>query len=131
MSNKLIRMNDVKNLLKKWITDDEADFRETGYDNTDYDMALQDVLTALENIKVRNAVEVPCKIGDTMWGIRRAWKRGYVKKGAVSRIRITDDMEVVAMLSGVCWGTVGKSIFRTREEAEAALKKMEDAESNE
>lgn len=80
MSNKLIRMNDVKNLLKKWITDDEADFRETGYDNTDYDMALQDVLTALENIKVRNAVEVPCKIGDTMWGImERDWVNKHFK----------------------------------------------------
>ena len=66
-------------------------------------------------------IELPCKIGDTAYGIRR-YKGRIVKSGTVSEMFYNQDGELIIAIKNVCRGCWGKQIFRTREEAEAALK---------
>ena len=66
-------------------------------------------------------IELPCKIGDTAYGIRR-YKGRIVKSGTVSEMFYNQDGELIIAIKNVCRGCWGKQIFGTREEAEAALK---------
>ena len=66
-------------------------------------------------------IELPCKIGDTVYGIRR-YKGRIVKSGTVSEMFYNQDGELIIAIKNVCRGCWGKQIFGTREEAEAALK---------
>ena len=70
-------------------------------------------------------VELPCKIGDTVYGIRRYQDR-IVKLGTVSEMYYNRDMEQIIAIKNVCRGCWGKQIFGTREETEAALKGAEN-----
>lgn len=63
-------------------------------------------------------IDLPCKIGDTMWGIRRYQGVHIAQKGTVSQIYLTDDMLPVIVLKGVCRGLYGVKIFATKEDAE-------------
>ena len=66
-------------------------------------------------------ITLPCKIGDTVYGIRR-YKDRIVKSGIVSEMFYSQDGELIIAIKNVCRGCWGKQIFRTLEEAEAALK---------
>ena len=66
-------------------------------------------------------IELPCKIGDTVYGIRRYQDR-IVKAGTVSEMFYNRDGELIIAIKNVCRGCWGRQIFETREEAEAALK---------
>lgn len=66
-------------------------------------------------------ITLPCKIGDTVYGIRRYQDR-IVKSGTVSEMFYNQNMELIIAIKNVCRGCWGKQIFGTREEAEAALK---------
>ena len=71
-------------------------------------------------------IELPCKIGDTVYGIRRYQDR-IVKYETVSEMFYNQNMELIIAIKNVCRGCWGKQIFGTREEAEAALKGAENA----
>ena len=66
-------------------------------------------------------IELPCKIGDTVYGIRR-YKGRIVKSGTVSEMFYTQEGKLMIVVKYVCRGHWGKQIFATLEEAEAALK---------
>ena len=66
-------------------------------------------------------IKLPCKIGDTVYGIRRYQDR-IVKAGTVSEMFYNRDGELIIAIKNVCRGCWGRQIFETREEAEAALK---------
>ena len=66
-------------------------------------------------------IELPCKIGDTVYGIRRYQDR-IVKAGTVSEMFYNRDGELIIAIKNVCRGCWGRQIFGTYEEAEAALK---------
>lgn len=68
-------------------------------------------------------ITLPCKIGDTVYGIRR-YKDRIVKSGTVSEMFYNQDGELIIAIKNVCRGCWGKQIFATREEAEAALKEV-------
>lgn len=70
-------------------------------------------------------ITLPCKIGDTVYGIRRYQDR-IVKAGTVSEMFYNRDGELIIAIKNVCRGCWGKQIFGTREEAEAALKGAEE-----
>ena len=70
-------------------------------------------------------IELPCKIGDTVYGIRR-YKGRIVKSGTVSEMFYNQYGELIIAIKNVCRGCWGKQIFATREEAEAALKGAEN-----
>lgn len=69
-------------------------------------------------------IELPCKIGDTVYGIRR-YKGRIVKSGTVSEMFYNRDGELIIAIKNVCRGCWGRQIFGTYEEAEAALKGAE------
>lgn len=71
-------------------------------------------------------IELPCKIGDTVYGIRRYHDR-IVKAGTVSEMFYNRDGELIIAIKNVCRGCWGRQIFGTYEEAEAALKGAENA----
>ena len=69
-------------------------------------------------------ITLPCKIGDTVYGIRRYQDR-IVKAGTVSEMFYNRDGELIIAIKNVCRGCWGRQIFGTLEEAEAALKGAE------
>lgn len=71
-------------------------------------------------------IKLPCKIGDTVYGIRRYQDR-IVKAGTVSEMFYNQDGELIIAIKNVCRGCWGRQIFGTYEEAEAALKGAENA----
>lgn len=70
----------------------------------------------------RKIVEVPCSIGDDVWGITTL-KNGVpiAKKGIVGDIIFTRDMHLQIRVHGICRGEWGKKVFATEEEASAAI----------
>ena len=81
-----------------------------------------DKLAELEWLEEQGRLQIlPCKVGDTMWGIRN-W-RG-VKRPESAEVRemyFTEDMELVIVLRHLCRGIYGKQIFSSYEECEKAL----------
>ena len=77
-------------------------------------------------------VVLPCKVGDTVY---EANKRGFVSTYEVISIHVSSCSILVGWnlvdgiysnLNGFEISTLGKTVFLTREEAEAALKKREE-----
>ena len=74
-------------------------------------------------------VELPCKIGDTVWCIRNFHGHKHPQVGIVSEMSFTKDMELQIVVKYVGRGHWGEKIFPTREAAEEALKEETDAET--
>jgi hypothetical protein len=79
----------------------------------------------------QRCVVLPCKVGDTVWKIRAVFS--YYSKPMEDRVGgiiISDKEILVCCTSGVKFSTdsVGKTVFLTREEAEAALDNKKGAE---
>ena len=70
-------------------------------------------------------ITLPCKIGDTVYGIRRYQDR-IVKSGTVSEMYFNQNMKLVIVIKNLCRGSWGENIFGTKEEAEAALKEVDE-----
>lgn len=67
--------------------------------------------------------KLPCNIGDEMWGIRNYKGMCQPKKGVVSEMFYTEDMELVIVLKHICRGVYGEKIFRSYEACLQALKR--------
>lgn len=80
---------------------------------------------AIERSPTVDAVEVPCKIGDSVWGIKIYNHGREAKKGVVHNMYFGEDMRLCICVKNVCRGEWGKNVFATKEEAEAALAKMD------
>ena len=78
---------------------------------------------AIEALRAQpeNTISLPCKVGDTVFGIKRVGRGLKVVKGLVSEIYFVGDMEMVIVLRGYCRGKWNETIFGTKEEAEAEL----------
>ena len=70
-------------------------------------------------------VRVPCKIGDTVWAIRSYHGILRPQQGVVSEMYFRLDMTLQIVVKHVTRGELGRTIFLTREEAEAALKEAQ------
>lgn len=68
-------------------------------------------------------VRLPCKVGDTVWAIRNIRGVKMPMPGVVAEMYFTQDMRLIVRVHGVKRGEVGKSVFLSLEDAEAALKK--------
>lgn len=89
---------------------------------------VTDKLAHYENLEESGRlIELPCKIGDTVYGIRRWHDTNVAKAGIVSEMFYNRDGELIIAIKNVCRGCWGRQIFGTREEAEAALKGAENA----
>lgn len=70
-------------------------------------------------------VELPCKIGDIVCGIRRYQGVRKVQSGVVSEMYFSQKNRLIIVIKHVCRGYWGENIFGSFEEAEAALKERE------
>ncbi len=87
--------------------------------------ALLSTLDLIGEVPTVDAVELPCRIGDSVWGIRKHNRGKEVKQGTVSQMLFVEDMKLCLCVKNVCRGEWGKNVFATKEEAEAALEKMD------
>ena len=91
-------------------------------DNAEYWLQVYLKLKDYEDLEEQGRlITLPCKIGDTVYGIRRYQDR-IVKAGTVSEMFYNRDGELIIAIKNVCRGCWGRQIFGAREEAEAALK---------
>ena len=96
-----------------------------GDPSTEQDKLAQAVakmcIEEIEKIKPVNAVELPCKIGDEVWGLKLYRDARIPKKGVVHQMYFGEDMTLCICVKKVCRGQWGRNIFAIREEAEAAI----------
>ena len=72
--------------------------------------------------KAGRLVVLPCKVGDDVWFVRKFGKERCIKRAEVSCINIDCRGEVFVSARRISGGYIGKTVFLTHEEAEAALK---------
>ena len=80
---------------------------------------LSDLLQAEQDGRL---VVLPCKVGDDVWFVRKFGKERCIKRAEVSCINIDCRGEVFVSARRISGGYFGKTVFLTRDEAEAALK---------
>lgn len=91
-----------------------------------YDKTVHDIFNAIRR-RIRkcstlNAIELPCKIGDMVWGIKKFnHETKSVKQGIVHMMFFGEDMRLCICVKGVCRGEWGKNVFATKEEALAKM----------
>lgn len=71
-------------------------------------------------------IELPCKIGQDAWMNRNYKGERHPQTGEISEMYFTPMMELVIVVKYVGRGIYGKTVFLTREEAEAALAERKD-----
>lgn len=71
-----------------------------------------------ESIPKPITVTLPCKIGDTVWAIRRYRNIRTYKQGKVSEMYFIDGMRLCIAVKNVGRGEWGKDVFATKEDAE-------------
>ena len=76
------------------------------------------------NLLANGVTVLPCKLGDTAWGIKRCNLGNVVKQGAVYQMYFGEDMRLCICVKNVCRGEWGVNVFGTKEEAEEAVGKM-------
>lgn len=87
--------------------------------------AYESFVDSLETAPAVDAVELPCKIGDTVWCIRNFHGHKHPQEGIVSEMLFTKEMKLQIVVKYVGCGQWGQKIFLTREAAEAAINKKE------
>lgn len=98
---------------------------ETRCDRCDYFASMKCVDERVADYLAANGVTVlPCKLGDTAWGIKRCNLGNVVKQGEVYQMYFGEDMRLCICVKNVCRGEWGVNVFGTKEEAEEAVGKM-------
>lgn len=68
---------------------------------------------------------IPCKIGDTVWGLRRRNGVPTAIQGKVSEIFfVGSEMQLCIVVAQVVRGTWGVNVFATEKEAQEALRRQ-------
>ena len=71
-------------------------------------------------------VELPCKIGDQVWAIRKVAGRLIPFQGRVSEMYFTENMRLCVVVFRIARGAWGDRIFATEEEAKLAIEERKD-----
>lgn len=86
-----------------------------------------------DNFKARSSVaDIPCKIGDVVWCICRKPRINsnfYIRRGVVRDIYFNSEMKLIIRVHKVATGTIGNTIFYTKEQAEQALREQRNEET--
>lgn len=88
-----------------------------------WDRASKNAIDTIEAIPIANVVELPCKVGDTVWFIRPGKSNiieTKVNKIVFKRGGIYLQLDCNSLYETSC-KSIGKSVFLTQEEAEKAL----------
>ena len=67
------------------------------------------------------AITLPCRIGDRVWAIRNYKGILHPQEGIVSDMYFSSNMELVICVKNIARGIWGKTVFATKEEAEAKI----------
>jgi len=105
-----------------WLVDANA-VRNAHYEPDDIAMKGDTLINQATSV---DAVDIPCKMGDVVWGIKKYCHGQQVKQGTVHQMFFGDDMRLCICVKNVCRGEWGKNVFATKEEAEAALAERSD-----
>lgn len=84
----------------------------------------ESVLRIVDEAPTVDAIPMPCKMGDEVWGLRKTRYSLSPEKGIVHHMYFGDDMRLCICVKNVCRGEWEKNVFATYEEAEAALAKI-------
>lgn len=84
------------------------------------------ILHLLDNVPTIDAIPIPCRIGQVVYGIRNYKGISSVQKGFVSEMFFTKDMKLMIVVKHVCRGEWLEKVFPTFESAEAAMRKVGD-----
>ena len=119
---------DERDLLKELLMDADAEhnkyLRECCDNEEEPEKGFYDYLA---DFLLANGVTVqPCKIGDTVWTIRDFKGIKHPQEGIVSDMYFTKDMSLHIVVKYVARGEFGKTVFLTREEAEAKLREKSE-----
>lgn len=79
---------------------------------------LRDIIKAEQ---AGQLVVLPCKVGDDVWFIRKFGKGQCIKRAEVDCVNIDSRGNVFVSARRISGGYIGKTVFLTREEAEAAM----------
>jgi hypothetical protein len=79
------------------------------------------LINKIDAMPTVNAVELPCKIGDTVWIARRYKCHKLPRKGVVSEMFFLDDMSLEIVVKSIGRGKWGVHVFGTCEETQAAI----------
>lgn len=82
---------------------------------------LQSHLDFVRNLPTADVVELPCRIGDTVWCIRSFRGIDHPQETKVSGMYFTQDMRLNIQCKYVGIGEFGKKVFKTREDAMKAM----------
>jgi hypothetical protein len=92
-----------------------------------YEMDGLDVVRYISTLPTVDAVVLPCKIGDEVWGIRRSNKGALAPhRGIVSHMYFAEDMKLCIVVQHICRGEWGEKVFATYEDACAAVGERKD-----
>lgn len=94
--------------------------KEAGDISMETAFAFDDEITA-DYLTKNGVIALPCKIGDLAWGIRSYHGVYTPQQGIVSEMHFLPDMTLQIVVKHISRGEYGKSVFKTREEAEAAI----------
>ena len=75
----------------------------------------------VRNLPAADVVELPCRIGDTVWCIRSFRGIDHPQETKVSGMYFTQDMRLNIQCKYVGIGEFGKKVFKTREDAMKAM----------
>lgn len=86
-----------------------------------------EILQVIAEAPTVDVIELPCKIGDMVWGIKKFnHETERVKQGIVHMMFFGEDMRLCICVKGVCRGEWGKNVFATKEEALAKMEEVTD-----
>ena len=82
---------------------------------------VRDALIEIGDLPAADVVEMPCRIGDTVWCIRSFKGIDHPQETKVSGMYFTQDMRLNIQCKYVGIGEFGKKVFKTREDAMKAM----------
>lgn len=141
-------MSDYKRLTKKdkyghWYTDTKINDRfmwstdgkvwERDLTHCAFDGEAIDRLAELEEkIESGRLVELPCKVGDMVYEFFKNHRPPFIQETTIEKIVITEKGLRLKLARNAFYETaisnLGKTLFLTREQAEARLKELQDKE---
>lgn len=110
-----------KTMPKEYIERDKVlshKWEVRSFDPSDPDPVTEVVsVSSIMQIPAADVVELPCRIGDTVWCIRSFRGIDHPQETKVSGMYFTQDMRLNIQCKYVGIGEFGKKVFKTREDA--------------
>ena len=112
---RLIDADTLTDSLTRWLSDAEVLYNAHVYN------AIKDCICEIDAMPTVDAMVLPCRMGDRVWGISNYCKGRKVRQGVVREMFFGEDMRLCICVKGVCRGEWGKNVFATKEAAGASL----------